>query len=126
MALEAHVGGPVTAKLLDGSVVQLERVTPSMLVELGSFHRAMTGQGASWLTLDECMALVQTIEGMRWLAWRCAVKYQPEYQGEAGRHKFGPLVEDFHLLTSLVAELTAMPEPEDGADPPEGAEAGTT
>lgn len=115
MSLEAYAGGPVTAKMTNGQVMQFERVTPSILVELGSYHRALTGKGQGWLTLDDCMALVTTVEGMRWLCWRCAVKYQPEYAGDAGREKFKPLLEDFNLLTGLASELTTFPESE--ADP---------
>jgi len=90
-----------------------------MLVELGSYNRAMTGGGRGWLTIDQCMDLITTLEGMRWLAWRCVVAAHPEFAGDAGREKFLPLVEDFKLLTELVGQITAMPE----ADPPAAGEA---
>lgn len=118
MSFEAHVGGPVAAKLLDGELRYFERMTPKILIELGSYHRAMTGGGRGWLTIDQCMDLITTLEGMRWLAWRCAVKAQPEFAGDAGRERFMPLIEEFGLLTELVGQITAMPE----ADPPEAVE----
>jgi len=119
MSFEAHVGGPVTFKLLDGEVRHFQRMTPKMLIELGSYNRAMTGGGRGWLSIDQCMDLITTIEGMRWLAWRCVVQAHPEFAGDAGRERFLPLVEDFNLLSGLVNEITAMPE----ADPPATTEA---
>ena len=118
--LEAHASGPVAAKLTDGVIYQFQRVTPTILIELGSYHRAVTAGGSRWLSLDECMLLVQTVEGMRWLAWRCAVKSHPEFAGEPGRHKFTPLLEDFGLLCDITGAITAQ---DDDADPPVNQEA---
>lgn len=115
--IEAAAGQPIMARVGSGQVLQFDRISASILVQLGSYHRAVTGRGASWLTLDECMQLVQTIEGMQWLAWRCAVRMQPEFSGDAGRAKFMPLVDDFQLLTELVGAITQMPEAGAGADP---------
>lgn len=119
MSFEAHVGGPVTAKLLDGELRHFQRMTPKMLVELGSYNRAMTGGGRGWLSIDACMDLVSTIEGMRWLAWRCVVAAHPEFAGDAGRERFYPLIEDFALLSDLVGRITALPD----SDPQEPGEA---
>jgi hypothetical protein len=118
MSFEAHVGGPVAFKLLDGQLRYFERMSPKILIELGSYNRAMTGGGKGWLSIDQCLDLITTVEGMRWLAWRCAVKAQPEFAGDAGRERFYLLIEDFHLLSSLVSHIAAMPN----ADPQAGAE----
>ena len=119
MTFEAHVGGPVAFKLLDGQLRYFERMSPKILIELGSYNRAMTGGGKGWLSIDQCMDLVTTIEGMRWLAWRCVVAAHPEFAGDAGRERFYPLVEDFALLSNLVGQITAMPE----SDPQQAREA---
>jgi hypothetical protein len=123
-SLTAAVGSPVVATMADGQTYTFERATPRILAELGSWHRAQTGgTGDGWTSITDAIELVRTIEGMEWLAYRCAHKHHPEVK-KRGPMAFRAATNDFALLTRLCEELTDYPDPQEGdARPPEAAEA---
>lgn len=124
VSLAAAVGSPVTAVMADGQTYTFERATPRILAELGSWYRAQSGEdGRGWTSIADAIALVRTIEGMEWLAWRCAHKHHPEVK-QAGPMAFRAATNDCALLIKLCEELTDYPDPIEGDDdrPPETAE----
>lgn len=118
----AAVGGPITARMADGNVYTFSRATPRILAELGSWARSQQGgNGREWTTIEDAVRLVRTMEGMEWLAWRCACEHHPDVK-QRGPMGFRAATNDFAVLTTLVNELTDYPDPE--TDPPAG-EGGT-
>lgn len=119
----AHaVGAPIVATMADGQTYTFSRATPRILAELGSWHRAQTdGNGGGWSSIEECYRLVQTIEGMEWLCWRCAAENHPDVK-RAGLMGFRKATNDFALLVKVSGELTDYPDPIEGTGPgkPEG------
>ena len=115
--LSAAVSAGVVATMADGETYTFARATPRILAELGSWHRAKTGQnGFGWTTIEDCIGLVRTIEGMEWIAWRCACENHPEVR-KAGQGAFTRATNDFALLVKLCAELTDYPDPDEGTAP---------
>ena len=115
--LSAAVSAPVTATMADGQTYTFARATPRILAELGSWHRASNGQnGFGWTTIEDCIGLVRTIEGMEWIAWRCASEHHPEVK-KAGANAFRAATNDFALLVNLCGLLTDYPDPDEGTKP---------
>lgn len=112
--LSNAVSAPVMMQLADGETYTFSRATPRIMAELGSWYRASrNGDGFEWTSIDECVRLAQTIEGMEWLAWRCACEHHPEVK-QRGHKAFRSLTNDFGVLTNLIARITDFPGEEDG------------
>lgn len=114
----------VSHQLPDENVYTFSRVTPTILSELASYAR---GIGAipserKWLRVEDALDLLDTIEGMRWVAYRCASEHTPGFQGARGRARFESLTDDFGVLASLIAAIANVgdegSEEAEGSDPP--------
>jgi hypothetical protein len=115
--LSAAVGSPVIATMSDGKTYTFERATPRILAELGSWYRAQSGvAGGGWTSIEDAIKLVRTLEGMEWLAWRCACKHHADVK-QRGPMGFREATNDFSILTALANELTDYPDPERTENP---------
>lgn len=119
ISLEAVAAPPVVATMADGVQYAFSRATPRILSELGSWWRAQTGRGQSrdWLTLQQTLDLVRSIEGMEWLAWRCAAELDPAIKS-AGPSPFRVATNDYAMLVSLAEILTDYPDPKKSGGSP--------
>lgn len=115
--MEAYVGKTIEVEA-NGRVFTFDRVTPRMLVELGSHARATGGiDGKGWLTIEQCMSLAETFEGMRWLAWRAAKPHHPEFAAIERREAFYEAIDDMTLLATIVRRLCDFGGDDDGNPP---------
>jgi len=98
----------VVMKLGDGREYTLERCTPNILIELGMQAKAANGlNGNAWLSFEDCLKLIKTIEGMKWLTYRCACKHHPDVRRN-GPVGFEKAVSNLSILIKAVDLITEI------------------